>query len=174
MREEENAAQKALGGKGRIVRVGMGARHIENLRVVLKSNPKQLVLLTGVCGALNPKLRCGDAVTAFEIVNDVSELSALPLDGVWAGRVICSDQVVQTAREKAALYERSRADVVEMESMAVAQACLEAGAPFHFLKIVSDEACEDLPDLSTAFLPDGMLTRALELLSEKLKAIEIK
>lgn len=160
MPEESWAVQKALGGKYKIINVGMMARHPQEIRKELQLKPCP-VLLAGVCGALNPKLKSGDAITATEVVNidksqgSVAPSLASPIHGVWSGRVICTSHIVQTTGEKKELHKRFGADVVDMESFLIASLCAEFGVPFHFLKTVSDDANLDLPDFNSALLAEG-------------------
>jgi adenosylhomocysteine nucleosidase len=52
---------------------------------------------------------------------------------------------VRTAAEKADLRARTGADVVDMESVAVAAACRDRGTRFLSVRVVSDEAKTELP-----------------------------
>ena len=60
--------------------------------------------------------------------------------GVWG-----SETLIATAREKRALYEKSRCLIVDMESQCAAQIAAEAGLPLAVLRVVCDSADMDVP-----------------------------
>ena len=62
-----------------------------------------------------------------------------------SGKLLTVDMIVRTAVEKAALRERYSADVVDMETSAVAGICSERGVRFLSIRVISDVAGEDLP-----------------------------
>ncbi|HLH41185.1 MAG TPA: hypothetical protein VKX39_18690 [Bryobacteraceae bacterium] len=99
------------------------------------------IVSTGFCGALDPALRVGDVVTD-------------------AGAVYCVDRVIVSAAEKRALRETTGAAAVDMESAAVAAKAAEWGVPFHFIRAVSDAACDDMPlDFNLYRDPQGRFSR---------------
>jgi adenosylhomocysteine nucleosidase len=80
----------------------------------------------GFCGALDPALRVGDVIRAPQ-------------------HLVTTDRVAVTAAEKHRLYALTGASAVEMEREAVETKAREWGVPFHWVKVVSDSASEDLP-----------------------------
>jgi nucleoside phosphorylase len=70
--------------------------------------------------------------------------------------VMC-DRVVHRADQKQALAECYRVDVVDMEGYAALTVLQTEGIAATMLRVVSDDASHDLPDLSAAFTEDGSL-----------------
>jgi nucleoside phosphorylase len=102
----------------------------------------------GFCGATDPKLKIG------EIVTDVSVMK-------------CSDHVVQTEREKRALFEAGYR-VVEMESAGASRGAADLGIPFLAVKSVSDLASDELRcDYNRALRDDG----SIDVLNLSLQAV---
>jgi adenosylhomocysteine nucleosidase len=73
-----------------------------------------------------------------------------------SGRLVTVDQVIRTAGEKAELRARTGADVVDMETAAVASVCHDRSQPFFGVRVVSDDASADLPpEVLTIMGPTG-------------------
>jgi adenosylhomocysteine nucleosidase len=64
---------------------------------------------------------------------------------IATGRLLTVDRIIVTAAEKAELRRRYEADLVDMESSAVAALCSERGVRFLAIRVISDEAGIDLP-----------------------------
>ena len=108
----------------------------------------------GVCGALAPGLKPGDAVIAGSVAWSGGEAAA---DARWiesltrrlpdakAGGVFGSDAMLTQARDKRAAHARTGALAVDMESHVAARAAAAAGVRFAALRVVTDAADCDLP-----------------------------
>ncbi len=64
---------------------------------------------------------------------------------IRTGRLLTVDHIIRTAAEKAELRRRYDADLVDMETAAVAALCSERGVRFLSIRVISDEAGIDLP-----------------------------
>jgi adenosylhomocysteine nucleosidase len=95
------------------------------------------VISTGYCGALDPALAVGDIV--------VSGAPPTTNRAFVSGRVISSDRVAVTAREKRELHKVTGAVAVDMEAAEVERKAAEWNVPFRCIRVVSDTAGEDLP-----------------------------
>jgi adenosylhomocysteine nucleosidase len=95
------------------------------------------IVSTGFCGALDPGLRIGDIVVSSPQVQSPKSFTR--------GEIVTVDRVAATAAEKRALRERTGASGVEMEAAAVEAKAREWGVEFRCVKVVSDEAAEDMP-----------------------------
>lgn len=118
------------------------------------------ILVMGLCGSLSPRYRVGAIALYRSCVNFSGEeqfcdegltdqlqarFKLSPVRGLVSDRVICS------ASEKRNLGEQYQADVVDMEGFAIA-----ARRSVAMLRVVSDDAEFDLPDLSDA-IEDGKI-----------------
>jgi adenosylhomocysteine nucleosidase len=135
---------------------GMGrdpARRATSL--LLDGHRPRWVVSAGFAGALDPALRRNDAVLPGEVVDtegrtfSVGVLAPTEAEGrgprLKSGRLLTVDAIARTAAEKAELRRRYDADLVDMETSAVASVCSERGVRFVSVRIVSDEAGDDLP-----------------------------
>jgi adenosylhomocysteine nucleosidase len=128
--------------------------------LLLEGHRPRWLISAGFAGALSPALRRSDLVLPSEVVAPegqrfpVPMLGALPpLPRTTLGvRLLTSDRIIRTAQEKAELHRRFAADVVDMETSAVAQVCHERQVPFLALRAISDEAHADLPRELAALL----------------------
>jgi adenosylhomocysteine nucleosidase len=73
------------------------------------------------------------------------------------GRLLTVDRVVLRAVDKSELHRTYQADLVDMESSAVAAVCHEKMVRFLSIRVISDDAHGDLPDEITAIMnPSGV------------------
>jgi adenosylhomocysteine nucleosidase len=123
--------------------------------LMLAGHRPRWLLSVGFAGALDP------ALPRYAIVmpNEVMDLEAhrygidvaVPPAGeggsprIATGRLLTVDRIIVTAAEKAELRRRYEADLVDMESSAVAALCSERGVRFLAIRVISDEAGIDLP-----------------------------
>jgi nucleoside phosphorylase len=126
----------------RILHTGVGS---DAARIAIEQalcNAEELperVLVSGFAGALIPELSIGEIVIGEGI------------RGSWRRvHFAQSDKVLATADAKRVFRERTGADVVDMETDAIQEACATAGVPALPIRAISDGANEDLglpPDL---------------------------
>jgi adenosylhomocysteine nucleosidase len=129
-------------------------------RLLLDGHRPRWVVSAGFAGALDPTLARYDLVMANEVLDREGQRFtidvAVPPEGnrprVRSGRLLTVDEVVRTAAEKAALREQSGADLVDMETSAVAALCSERLVRFLSIRVISDEAQVDLPPEVVALL----------------------
>ena len=138
-------------------------------RRLLGGHRPRWLLSAGFGGALDPSLRRNDVVFANEIL-DAARPDAPLLEIVLrppetpagstfrctTGRLVTAPSIVRTSAEKAALRARFGADLVDMETAAVAAVCAERNQRFLSIRVVSDEAGDDLPpEINTIMGPTG-------------------
>jgi hopanoid-associated phosphorylase len=144
-----------------------GARDLaDRITAAIAAHPIAGVMSFGVCGALEPSLQPGDLV-AGSAVTEGDEI--YPCDAAWRAALVAalnldpgpcnvssSAVMVTQAAAKAALRQRDRAAVVDMESGAAARAARAHGLPLAVLRAVSDAAERDLPKaVLEGMTPDG-------------------
>jgi adenosylhomocysteine nucleosidase len=117
----------------------------------------------GLAGGMDPALRAGSIFLPGEVV----ALSGAGIDThrqwrerlsaalsaqhpVSHGKLLSSPRAIDTAARKAALFRETGAAAVDMESLAVAQAAQARQLPFIAVRVIVDNAADDLPHAVTA------------------------
>jgi adenosylhomocysteine nucleosidase len=141
-----------LSGPGRAA-----ARKGANL--LLAGHKPRWMLSAGFGGGLDPSLTRDQILFGTEVVDPDGLTMAIPIGspdderlGIRSGRIVTVDQIIRTAGEKAVLRERTGADIVDMETSAVALVCRDRNIRFVAIRVVSDEAAFDLPPEIAAIL----------------------
>jgi adenosylhomocysteine nucleosidase len=124
------------------------------------------LLSYGLAGGLDPSLAPGTLL----LPETVLAPEALPVDAAWHGRAAALfgdmnpvtaplagvDIAASSPEAKRALYARSGAASVDMESQHLARAAEAAGLPFLVLRVVADTAGDSLPPAALVGVrPDG-------------------
>ncbi|MBD2296555.1 phosphorylase [Anabaena sphaerica FACHB-251] len=127
----------------------------------------QKVLLMGLCGSLNQRYSVGNIVLYQDCFyqgnlqacdsNFTTDIHNQLGDKVSFVKGLTSDRVISLAKEKRNLHEKSGADVVDMEGVAFLEFFQQLGVSTAMLRVVSDDAFHDIPDLTTAISADGSL-----------------
>ncbi len=166
---EERAVRSALGSGSsiRVVPTGIGPRAAARAAdLSLADGHFGSALVTGLCGTLSASFVVGDALIYSEIVapgrsaivldRDLATGLARLVPGSQTGvRALASDTIVERAIDKRMLGVRYGADAVDMESYAVAQRLGGAGVSVAVVRVVSDAAGDDLPELGRALNGSG-------------------
>lgn len=150
---------------------GVGKHRMSNQLNQLTIDSARVWISVGYAGALIPELAIGDCVVGNRVwispqkknncEHDVSNSQAktdihhrqneamvlqssidlnLPADG----DLFCGDRLIDTKEQKQALYHRTGAIAVDMESAAVANHAMKRNEAFFFIKTISDRSCEDV------------------------------
>lgn len=159
-----------------LAETGVGPlRAASGLSDVLGSTRAGRWIGAGLAGALAPELAAGEILIAASVA-DADGIVASGPDPAWAARALSScpparsarffsaGRVAATAAQKASLRVSAAEafDAVDMESAAWARGAAAAGhdAPYLLVRVVSDTAMEELPDLVAASAEvDGSLDR---------------
>lgn len=149
-----------------LVRTGIGPdRAGRTLKGLVLPGSVAAVCSIGYAGALKDAIRVGDLLIPAELLFLAGanpsrfEPDALLFKhacetaqkGGWpfhTERMLTSDRVVPTEREKRDLGLRWQAGSVEMESSVAARLAFEAGVPFVAVRVALDELSLSLPDVS--------------------------
>jgi adenosylhomocysteine nucleosidase len=169
-----------------ILQSGMGAvGFAEGLAKHLTNNRYDALIVSGLAGGLDPRLRVGDAVLynfCYDArVSDFTrrerpgqgEVTATGCDETLSGFLcraltnsglsfiqapgITVGRVVTEAKEKLALGARYGAAAVDMETYETLKACARLGLPAAALRVISDEAVRDIPDFNRIYNADGRM-----------------
>ena len=130
------------------------------------------LLSWGVAGGLDPALAPGDLVIPGEVVAEdggswplshtviarldrtiqTAEMPRPSRGMTGTGAILGLDRMVLSVAEKAALFERTGAVAVDMETHRVAQVAAEAGLPALAIRAIGDPAGRALPALAARAL----------------------
>lgn len=104
----------------------------------------------GLAGGLDPALAAGVVLIPAAILLDAERWDAdaallRRLGGATPGALYGGGEIVASAAAKAALFARTGAVAVDLESAAVARTARRHGLPFAVLRAVCDGAARDLP-----------------------------
>ncbi|MBL8189354.1 MAG: hypothetical protein JNK38_15200 [Acidobacteria bacterium] len=167
-----------------VLQCGIGARGFAGwLDHHLAENRYDALIVVGLAGALDPRLKTGDAIVydhcldargAIEELtppdlpiqhpHSQAELVRTLLDAVRETPLTCVygsgitvNRVVINAQDKLWLGQQHQAVAVDMESFDVVQVASKCGVPAAVVRVISDEAEHDLPDFNTSADPDGTI-----------------
>ena len=135
-------------------------------RLLACCKPSQ-ILLAGYAGALDPSLKIGDlvvirAASSFGEQESALTLEQTPLTGSWElgrsqelfqlgknaglrislGETLTSPHIIGEPGQKRTLRRRFHADVIDMETAALARVSLSRGVPLSCVRAVTDEAAD--------------------------------
>lgn len=136
--------------------VGMGAIRMPDL----SGQPYAGIIMAGLAGGLDPKLVVGDVVIDSRTTWRASRLQ---YDRVGFHTV---DGPVTSPAEKADLFNRTGASVVEMENAQVRAAAVAYSIPFLGIRSISDSADEAIDPAVLKFVDPYGAVRVNEVVSE--------
>jgi len=187
---EERAVREALaraGARPRVIATGIGPRAAALAAATVLAERPAHALVIGTCGALVPSLGIADVLLYGRVRSVFGD--PIVLDGGVAEAVfdaypaalsgicgISTDRIATRAAEKRALSARFQAHAVDMESYEIVRALQGERVPVAVVRIVSDVATGDLPDLNCALTGSGELdpsSLALSLLAAPLGTLRL-
>lgn len=122
---------------------GMGANQTSQALTTLDPSRYGLILSSGFAGAVSPSLSLQDLVYASE--QDVLPTEKLNKLGCKQVKMGHSDRILITVDEKKAFHSHTGCEVVEMESSIICAWARSHGLPSLTIRIITDDANEDLP-----------------------------
>ncbi|CAB4242666.1 Nucleoside phosphorylase [Methylacidimicrobium sp. AP8] len=156
---------RAGGRRVAVAIIGMGReRAARGAEVLLRHSPIRLFILAGYAGALRSGIQRGQVAVAANYLN-----TGLALwfsgGGVPALRLATADVVVGDPESRKRLAEETGADLVDMETDAVAAIAQGRGVPFVSLRVVTDTLEDRLPveAIAAAWESEGGTVRPLAL-----------
>jgi len=141
-----------------VTRIGaIGATEAARAALALQPMPVGVVAL-GLCGVASAAFAVGEPLIYGESIGSagvtlamtpelVRVLAAALPDAQTGIRVRDVDRIVTSAAEKRRIAERDVVQAVDMESFALARVFVDAGVSFASVRVGSDDAERDLPDL---------------------------
>lgn len=160
---------------------GANAARAEKIAADFCERDASVILSIGVSGGLDPALNPGDLVFGDKIIADDGSvwasdlyLSSVLRDEInersaFVGALFGSNQIIESAAKKAALFQNHNCLAVDMESHGAAKAASRAGTPFLVIRAIADPADRALPPAAiNAVAPDGS-TRIIKTLGAALR-----
>ena len=141
-----------------------GRRRLARAEVLIAGHRPHWLISAGFAGALNPAYARNDLVVAREVIDREGKTFVVdPPAKMGAsvhharGRLLTVDRVILRAADKADLHRSYQADLVDMESSAVAGVCHEKPVRFLSIRVISDDAHGDLPEeIMSIMNPSGV------------------
>ena len=146
MKEEARPFLEKSKGKTQLKTIvtGIGQRNAERaIREALERDKPNLVLTCGFAGGLRPGLKTGEVLFSGEGHPDLER--KLKAAGASSSRFHCDKKIAVTCEEKRALWNKTGADAVEMESGFICAICRPQGIAAATVRVILDTAEEDLP-----------------------------
>jgi len=146
-----------------VVRSGLGMENAFLASQWLIAEGVVALVASGVSGGLDPKLEPGDLVLADSVIQENGNTCQKVWEGnskfveivyaaliakgipVHRGPIITAQKPVLSARNKQALFTKTKALAADMESAAVAAVANKAGLPFFALRTMCDVATRTVP-----------------------------
>jgi adenosylhomocysteine nucleosidase len=121
-------------------------------QILIAGHRPSLIVSAGFAGALDPDYSLGQVVTPREIVDlDGNCFPVEPIDSESSPtrsppiRLLTVDAIARTPADKAGLRASFDADLIDMETSAVAAVCGDQGRRFFAIRVISDDAAAELP-----------------------------
>ena len=137
---------------------GQGPQKASDAAKRLVAKKCDLLISWGVAGALDPALKNGDLIVSNHSISEKGQeirsrknTAKYYIDRlenvvpVTSGKIVTVREVATSAKKKKSLFQRYKADIVDMESHSIAEVAEESGTDFLFVRAVTDEASHDLP-----------------------------
>ncbi|ODT99079.1 MAG: nucleoside phosphorylase [Planctomycetes bacterium SCN 63-9] len=129
-------------------------------QILIAGHRPNLIISAGFAGGLNPGFTRGQLIYPSEILDldgnrfpvALLDTHEAPSDASSNLRLLTVDAIARTAAEKADLRTRFGADLVDMETSAVAEVCQSQGHGFLSIRTISDDAAAELPAEIVAML----------------------
>jgi adenosylhomocysteine nucleosidase len=133
-------------------------------RLLVDGHRPQAIISPGFAGGLDSSLARGTVVRPSAVCG-LADTAVRPLAGQGGPLLVTGDSLVRTAAEKRSLAEKTGAAIVDMETLAVAEAAGQAGLPCYGLRVISDAAGDELPaDIGRLVEPQSAARKAGSLL----------
>lgn len=131
---------------------GMGLANADRaVRSALANEPFHTVFSCGFAAGLDPTLATGTVL----FHTDRPELrEILQKSGAVSGRFVLVQNLLISARDKHAIFKRTKADAAQYESEAIQAICRQHNIPFAVVRVILDTANENLPLDFNRFLYD--------------------
>ncbi|MFM7408680.1 MAG: phosphorylase [Cuspidothrix sp.] len=151
-----------------VLAIPMGIEPVQQYLQKLTHVSAQQILMMGLCGSLSKKYQVGDIVLYqnclyqgnLQECNHVftADIHNQLGDQVSLVKGLTSDRLISTAAQKQQLHQQYNSDVVDMEGYPFLEFFQQLpNLEIAILRVVSDDADHDIPDITSAINADGSL-----------------
>jgi adenosylhomocysteine nucleosidase len=159
----EPGASATLSGNGRLRLSGLGSQNARRAAIELADNGVTALLSWGSAGGLDPGLTPGTLLLPQYVLTAAGQ--RFEVTGAWraklhellscqfeihTGALVQSPHPLTTAQQKQALFARTGAAAVDMESAAIAEVAASRGLAFVAVRAVLDPPTRGLPQSALA------------------------
>lgn len=142
-----------------VTMLGVGLESTRKIVESLLSTCKpQRMIVAGFAGALRAGLVVGDVLAVSSIVDESCHEWQTSWPEARAGRLFTSTRMIGEPAEKLALGEKLAADIVDMESAAVAVLCQQHDVAFGCVRVVSDDVSKPLSQRLMGLVESGRVS----------------
>jgi adenosylhomocysteine nucleosidase len=134
-----------------------GARRRAQSLCASGCRPERIVV-AGFAGALREGLAVGDVLAVADIVDESGNQWATGWPQQRSGRLLTCASMIGDPDLKRNLGLRHRADIVDMESSAIAEICTTHGIPFGCVRVVSDDVSKPLSQRLMGLVESGRVS----------------
>lgn len=161
------AGMKAAGINASKVKIGVSGANADRAEEIAQGfldEGAKAIISAGLCGGLDPSLKCGDLVLGERVVSAhgdivIADKKLTAAADKFAPRHVAifgSDEIIDSIEKKTALFQRYAAETVDMESHGAARAAAKADVPFIAIRVVADGSRRALPKAALrAVTPTG-------------------
>ena len=144
---------------------GVGIKKARNCtNTLIKKYKPGIIISAGFAGALNPKLRLGELVLSnwalslrnYDKINLDNNLPYIAFKFINGG-VLTESSFINVKEKKLDLFVKSGADIVDMESWAVADAARKLDTKVISVRAVSDLTNQHLPRMEQIFSKESQI-----------------
>lgn len=170
----------AFGNKVTLIRSGIGKSKAARAASAAAALNPQTIISAGFCGALSPEAATGETFLAeklysyssgsitSEITPDL-ELAARIGAGVRKATFITSDEIIDKAHISRLLPDPADVNLLDMESISIAEVCRSHGIKFAAIRSVSDRAEYDPCKLFRRICDNGFNISMVKLTASLIK-----
>jgi len=151
-----------------VLAIPMGIEPLRQYLQKLTHLSEQQILMMGLCGSLSKKYQVGDIVLYQNCLYQgnlqecnhtfTADIHNKLGDHVSLVKGLTSDRLICTATDKQQLHQQYNTDVVDMEGYPFLEFFQQfPNLEIAILRVVSDDADHDIPDITSAINADGSL-----------------
>jgi len=131
----------------------------QRLEALLASGCRpERIVIAGFAGALREGYVLGDVLVASEVVDESGGRWQTSWPAKRWGRVLTCDKMIGEPEQKRQLGHEHQADVVDMESSAIADVCQRQEIPFGCIRVISDDVYERLSPRLITLIESGRVS----------------